>query len=110
VVDDTEGIQTVYLTLELEQPWTSEDLDALASCLPGEPCVQDPTNGGGRVAIVSVELTEADEEVAARASVAAVRRVLTPRGRCGKVTEAVVYTEGASWAVDAETLSDWNGE
>lgn len=89
VVDDTEVGHTVYLTWELEQPWTSEDLDALAASLPGEPCVQDPTDGGGRVAIISPALTEADEEVAVQAAVAAVRRVLAPRGQRGRVVEAV---------------------
>jgi hypothetical protein len=105
VIDDESEGQAVYLTWELEQPWTSQDLDALALLLPGEPCVHEPTDLAERVAVVSMELTEANEEAAARAALAAVREVLASRGCGGRGTEAIVYVEGASFTADAEMLS-----
>jgi hypothetical protein len=107
VIEDGDEGQTVYLTWELEQAWSSADLDALVVALPGEPCVQEPTDQAGRVVIISMELSEADELSAARTAQAAVRGVLAPRGLGGRVTEAVVYTEGASWTVDTEELESW---
>jgi hypothetical protein len=103
---DDEG-QTVYLTWELERAWSAADLDALASALPGEPCVQEPTDEAGRVAVISMEFTEADEPSAARTGSAAVREVLAPRGLGGRVVDVVVYTDEASWTADAEELRFW---
>ena len=107
VGDGGDGGQTVYLTWELERAWSSGDLDALALALPGEPCVQEPTDEAGRVVVISMEVTEADAPSAARAAWAAVRAVLAPRGLGGRVTDAVVWTDDASWAADVEELGPW---
>ncbi|WP_432543328.1 hypothetical protein [Kineococcus sp. SYSU DK002] len=103
--DDDRGEWTVYLTWRLDQPWDPGDLDALARELPGRPCVQDPTDAAGRVAVVSLELAAADEEDAVRAARAAVLAVLRPRGLRGRALEAVVRTGGAARSFDRDALA-----